>query len=349
MSKKAIIFGVTGQDGSFLSEQLLEDGYDVIGVSRRTSLPNLDRLNHLLDNPNFSIVSGDVTDLASTSRIIAKIAEISDICEIYNLAAQSHVGESFHVPVATWHMTGGGVLNILESIRLLSSFHNIRFYQASSSEMFGNNRRDEEGFADENTPFDPRSPYSVAKVAGHHMTKLYRDAYGLYTCSGILFNHESERRGLNFVTRKITNYIARLVDSEDANFPKLKLGNIDASRDWGFAGDYVWAMRMMMQQEIGDDYVIATGATYTVRDFLEVAFSRVGLIYEDYIEIDPQFFRPAEVHRLLGDASKARKVLGWVPNYDFEQLVARMVDYEIKALSSPSQIPTDKAGYYVSR
>lgn len=335
-NKRAIIFGVTGQDGSFLSDLLIEKGYDVFGVSRRTSLPNLNRVTHLIGHPQFNVISGDITDLASISRVIHNVAEGADTCEVYNLAAQSHVGESFHAPVATWNMTGGGVINILEAIRgYSSSFPNIRFYQASSSEMFGNNRRDDEGYADENTPLDPRSPYAVAKVAGHHLTRLYRDAYGIFTCSGMLFNHESERRGDTFVTKKITNYVAKLYHAK-ANgrvIDKLKLGNIRSSRDWGFAGDYVEAMWLMMQHDTPDDYVVATGKTYSVETFLELAFDFVGEDYRDWIEIDPNLIRPAEVHHLLGDASKAKKILGWVPKYTIYQLVERMIQHEVKTVS----------------
>lgn len=345
MLKKAIIFGVTGQDGSFLSEHLLDNGWVVVGVSRRTSLPNMGRVDHLFSHPSFSVVSGDITDFASISRIINTIfTEDCEAMHVYNLAAQSHVGESFKCPISTWNMTGGGTLNILESIRL-SSFPNlIRFYQASSSEMFGNNRRDSEGYADETTPFSPRSPYAVAKTAAHNMTTLYRDAYGLYACGGILFNHESERRGDTFVTKKITKYVGELYHARAAGktIPKLKLGNIDSSRDWGFAGEYVKAMHKMLCLGNGEagDYVIATGKTFTVRDFLKVSFDQIDLDYEDYIEIDPDLLRPAEVHRLLGDASKARRDLGWNPQYDVWGLANRMVNYEIQKIPQTQDVRT---------
>lgn len=341
MLKKAIIFGVTGQDGSFLSEQLLGEGFVVTGVSRRTSLPNMGRIEHLFSHPAFSVVSGDITDFASVSRIINTVFNDSvEVFHVYNLAAQSHVGESFKCPISTWNMTGGGTLNILESIRLSSFSNEIRFYQASSSEMFGNNRRDEAGFADETTPFDPRSPYAVAKVAAHQMTKLYREAYGLFASNGILFNHESERRGDTFVTKKITKYVGQLYQARKLGkpYPKLKLGNINSSRDWGFAGDYVDAMYKMLCHNKPGDYVVATGKTYTVRDFLQYAFDSIGLHYEDFIEIDPELLRPAEVNRLLGDSSKARKELGWTPYYDTWGLAERMVQHEIQEVPSQSQI-----------
>lgn len=342
MLKKAIIFGVTGQDGSFLSEHLLKNGWRVTGVSRRTSLPNMGRVEHLLSHPSFTIVSGDITDFASVSRIINTVfSDDCEACHIYNLAAQSHVGESFKCPISTWDMTGGGTLNILESIRLSSFSNIIRFYQASSSEMFGNNRRDEAGYADESTPFDPRSPYAVAKVAAHNMTKLYREAYGLFACGGILFNHESERRGETFVTKKITKYVGELYHAMKAGVTlpaKLKLGNINASRDWGFAGDYVKAMHTMLCVKYPRDYVIATGKTFTVRDFLQYAFDRINLHYEDHIAIDPDLLRPAEVHRLLGDSTKARTELGWTPQYDAWGLAQRMVDYEIQKIPQKTEI-----------
>ena len=330
---KVIIFGITGQDGSYLAELLLEKDYEVVGVTRRVSVPTLNRIEHIL--PKIKIVEGDITDAFSVSNIIKE--EEPD--EIYNLAAQSHVGTSFKQPSLTWDVTAGGVLNILEAIRYSSRKDNIKFYQASSSEMFGKNYSLRERFVDilkyqdEKTPFAPQSPYAIAKLAAHHLVRNYRDSYGIFACSGILFNHESERRGEKFVTRKITKWIGEFVASGmDKEFPALRLGNLDAKRDWGHAEDYVRAMWEMMQHETPNDYVVATGETHSVRDFLDVAFKHVGIDdWEDLVVIDPEFYRPSEVDYLLGIPAKAKRVLGWEPEISFEKLAERMVDSDVEA------------------
>ena len=330
---KAIIFGITGQDGSYLAELLLEKGYEVIGVTRRVSVPTLNRITHIL--PKIKIIEGDITDAFSVSNVIKE--EAPD--EIYNLAAQSHVGTSFKQPSLTWDVTAGGVLNILEAIRYSGRKDDIKFYQASSSEMFGKNYNLREGLAemikyqDEKTPFMPQSPYAIAKLAAHHLVRNYRDSYGIFACSGILFNHESERRGEKFVTRKITKWIGEFVASGmDTEFPALRLGNLDAKRDWGHAEDYVRGMWEMVQHETPNDYVVATGETHSVREFLDIAFSHIGVDdWEDLVVIDPEFYRPAEVDYLLGIPAKAKRVLGWEPEISFEQLVKRMVDSDVEA------------------
>ena len=329
---KAIIFGITGQDGSYLAELLIEKGYEVVGITRRVSVPTLNRINHIL--PKIKIVEGDITDAFSVSNVIKE--EEPD--EIYNLAAQSHVGTSFKQPSLTWDVTAGGVLNILEAIRYSGRKDAIKFYQASSSEMFGKNYNLREGFAemikfqDEKTPFAPQSPYAIAKLAAHHLVRNYRDSYGIFACSGILFNHESERRGEKFVTRKITKWIGEFVASGmDKEFPKLRLGNLDAKRDWGHAEDYVRGMWQMVQHKIPDDYVVATGETYSVREFLDIAFKYVGIDdWENLVVIDPEFYRPAEVDYLLGIPTKAKRVLKWEPHISFEKLVERMVDSDVE-------------------
>jgi GDPmannose 4,6-dehydratase len=329
---KAIIFGITGQDGSYLAELLIEKGYEVVGITRRVSVPTLNRINHIL--PKIKIVEGDITDAFSVSNVIKE--EEPD--EIYNLAAQSHVGTSFKQPSLTWDVTAGGVLNILEAIRYSGRKDAIKFYQASSSEMFGKNYNLREGFAemikfqDEKTPFAPQSPYAIAKLAAHHLVRNYRDSYGIFACSGILFNHESERRGEKFVTRKITKWIGEFVASGmDKEFPKLRLGNLDAKRDWGHAEDYVRGMWQMVQHKTPDDYVVATGETYSVREFLDIAFKHVGIGgWENLVVIDPEFYRPAEVDYLLGIPTKAKRVLGWEPHISFEKLVERMVDSDVE-------------------
>jgi GDPmannose 4,6-dehydratase len=329
---KAIIFGITGQDGSYLAELLIEKGYEVVGITRRVSVPTLNRINHIL--PKIKIVEGDITDAFSVSNVIKE--EEPD--EIYNLAAQSHVGTSFKQPSLTWDVTAGGVLNILEAIRYSGRKDSIKFYQASSSEMFGKNYNLREGFAemikfqDEKTPFAPQSPYAIAKLAAHHLVRNYRDSYGIFACSGILFNHESERRGEKFVTRKITKWIGEFVASGmDKEFPKLRLGNLDAKRDWGHAEDYVRGMWQMVQHKTPDDYVVATGETYSVREFLDIAFGYVGIDdWENLVVIDPEFYRPAEVDYLLGIPTKAKRVLNWEPHISFEKLVERMVDSDVE-------------------
>tara|TARA_R110000824_G_scaffold2020_4_gene9789 strand:+ start:3476 stop:4504 length:1029 start_codon:yes stop_codon:yes gene_type:complete len=329
---RAIIFGITGQDGSYLAELLLKKGYEVVGITRRVSVPTLNRINHIL--PKIKIVEGDITDAFSVSNVIKE--EEPD--EIYNLAAQSHVGTSFKQPSLTWDVTAGGVLNILEAIRYSGRKDDIKFYQASSSEMFGKNYNLREGFAemikyqDEKTPFMPQSPYAIAKLAAHHLVRNYRDSYGIFACSGILFNHESERRGEKFVTRKITKWIGEFVASGmNKEFPALRLGNLDAKRDWGHAEDYVRGMWEMVQHEKPNDYVVATGETYSVRQFLDIAFKHVGIDdWQHLVVIDPEFYRPAEVDYLLGIPAKAKRVLGWEPHISFEQLVERMVDSDVE-------------------
>lgn len=327
--KTAIIFGVTGQDGSYLTDLLLSKDYQVVGVARRSSVDTTERLGQNIKNVNFTLVEGDITDAFCVSDIINKF----EPDEVYNLAAQSHVGTSFKQPTLTWDVTGGGCLNILEAIRVSPRVNDIRFYQASSSEMFGKNfTLTEDGkYQDENTAFMPQSPYAIAKLAAHHLVRNYRDSYGIYASSGILFNHESERRGENFVTRKITKWIGRfLASGKDENFPKLGLGNLKARRDWGHAKDYVQAMWLMLQKETADDYVVATGETHSVEDFLEYSFKYAGLgDWDQYVYIDPEFFRPAEVDYLLGNPTKAAEELGWEPQIKFQELAHRMVEADI--------------------
>lgn len=327
--KKAIVFGITGQDGSHLADLLLSKGYFVIGVSRRASTDNTQRIKHILSHESFELSEGDITDAHSVNNILKKH---EDVDEIYNLAAQSHVAVSFKQPALTWDITGKGCLNILQSMVDLRI--NARFYQASSSEMFGKHY-DElspgNKFQSEDTKFMPQSPYAIAKCAAHHMTRLFREGYGLHSSAGILFNHEGERRGETFVTRKITKWIGDWVKSgRDPNFPKLRLGNLEAFRDWGYAGDYVEAMWMMLQQDCPEDYVICTGETHTIREFLDVAFSHVGIDdWSDLVVQDPEFYRPAEVDYLRGDCSKASEKLGWTPKHSFEDLVKLMVEHDV--------------------
>jgi GDPmannose 4,6-dehydratase len=315
---KALITGITGQDGSYLADFLLEQGYEVVGMVRRTSTINFDRIRHIQDR--ITLVQGDLLDQVSLINILQEHRPD----EVYNLAAQSFVPTSFQQPVLTGEFTALGVTRVLDAIRIVDP--KIRFYQASSSEMFGKVR---EVPQNENTPFYPRSPYGVAKVYGHWITVNYRESYGLFACSGILFNHESPRRGLEFVTHKITHGVAR-IKLGLAN--ELRLGNLEARRDWGYAPDYVRAMWLMLQQDQPDDYVIATGETHSVREFCQEAFDYVGLDWEKYVVSDPKFYRPAEVDMLVGDASKARRVLGWQPSVTFRQLVRIMVDADLAAL-----------------
>jgi len=317
--KTAVITGVTGQDGSYLAELLLEKGYEVIGVVRRTSHDSYERIGHLLDRVH--VVAADLLDQHSLTMVIRDAKPD----EVYNLAAQSFVPTSWSQPVLTGEFTALGVTRLLEAIRL--AHPEARFYQASSSEMFG---KAVETPQRETTPFYPRSPYGVAKVYGHWITVNYRESYGMYAVSGILFNHESPRRGLEFVTRKISDAVARIKLGKAS---ELRLGNIDSARDWGFAGDYVEAMWRMMQQPEPDDYVVGTGAKHSVRDFCAAAFGHVGLDWKKYVKTDPRFVRPAEVDVLLADASRARKELGWTPEVDFEQLVHMMVDADLERLS----------------
>jgi GDPmannose 4,6-dehydratase len=322
--KKALITGVTGQDGSYLAELLLAKGYEVHGLIRRASSFNTGRLDDIYRDPHESGVRffmhyGDLSDSGSLVNLIRDLQPD----EIYHLGAQSHVKVSFEIPEYTADATGMGTVRILEAIR--ASGVDTRFYQAGSSEMFGTSPPPQ----GEDTPFHPRSPYGVAKVFAHHMTVNYREAYGLFACNGILFNHESPRRGETFVTRKISRAVARIkAGLQD----KLYLGNLDARRDWGYAPEYVEAMWLMLQQDSPDDFVIATGESHTVREFCELAFARVGLDHEAYVEVDPRYYRPAEVDFLEGDASKARRLLGWEPKVRFEQLVEIMVDADVKLL-----------------
>lgn len=315
MARKALITGVTGQDGSYLAELLLSKGYDVFGVVRRASTDRFERIEHLRDR--VTIIDADLLDQSS----LMSALEQSQADEVYNLAAQSFVPTSFQQPVLTAEFTAVGVARLLEALRHVRP--EARFYQASSSEMFG---KVFESPQRETTPFHPRSPYGVAKVYGHWITVNYRESYDLFACSGILFNHESPRRGLEFVTRKITHAVARIA----AGLQKqLALGNLDARRDWGFAGDYVDAMWRMLQLDEPQDYVISTGQTHSVREFCEIAFGHVNLDYNDYVVIDPAFFRPAEVDLLLGDSKRANEELDWTPAVDFTQLVTMMTESDV--------------------
>lgn len=337
--KKALIFGITGQDGSYLTENLLSKDYRVTGVARRVSVDTTSRISHVMHN--IKMAEGDITDQFCVSNIIH--TEQPD--EIYNLAAQSHVGTSFKQPTATWAITAGGCLNILEAIRSLDLMDRVRFYQASSSEMFGRNydmrnysiynisgRNSILKYQDEETSFKPQSPYAIAKLAAHYAVDNYRESYGLFGCSGILFNHESERRGEKFVTRKITKWIGGFVKAgKPSDYPKLRLGNLDSRRDWGHAEDYVEAMWRMLQREKPGDYVISTGETHSIREFLHVAFKEVGIDdWGDYVVVDPEFYRPADVDYLLGLPSKAKYELGWEPKISFKALVKRMVAHDCK-------------------
>ena len=359
--KTAIIYGVTGQDGSHLADILLEKDYLVFGVSRRTSTDNTTRIQHLLNNDKFKLLEGDITDQSS---VLNTLSYHGHVDEVYNLAAQSHVAVSFNQPGLTWDITGKGCLNILQSIVDLKMM-NTRFYQASSSEMFGSNYDEIKTngdfddklpllkFQNEETKFLPQSPYAIAKCAAHFMTRLYREGYGLHASAGILFNHEGPRRGEKFVTRKITKWIGSFLKwidetgyttqelesddfktSEDhiinleGSFPKLRLGNLEAFRDWGYAGDYCEAMWLMLQQDCPDDYVICTGETHTIREFLDVAFKEVGVSdWSNYVVQDPEFYRPAEVDYLRGDCSKANNKLGWTPKHSFEEGIKRTLDW----------------------
>lgn len=316
--KSALITGITGQDGAYLAKLLIEKGYKVFGLIARRSTSTIWRLEFLGIEKQVELIEGDVTDLSSVIRAINKARP----SEIYNLAAQSFVGTSWEQPVLTAQVTGVGVLNVLEAIRTTDP--SIKFYQASTSEMFG---LIQESMQSEKTPFYPRSPYGVAKLYGHWITVNYRESFNMFTCSGILFNHESPLRGIEFVTRKVTDAVARIKLGKQN---ELRLGNIDAQRDWGFAGDYVEAMWLMLQQQEPDDYVVATGRTTTVRDMCKIAFDYVGLDYEDYVVIDPKFYRPAEVDILLGNPEKAMKKLAWEPRTGLEQLIHMMVDADVE-------------------
>jgi len=321
----ALITGITGQDGSYLAEFLLEQGYKVVGLVRRTSTVNFQRIQHI--QKRLTLVSGDLLDQASLISVLQEYRPQ----EVYNLAAQSFVPTSWSQPVFTGEVTALGVTRLLESIRQV--YPETRFYQASSSEMFGKVR---EVPQNESTPFHPRSPYGVAKAYGHWITVNYRESYDLFACSGILFNHESPRRGLEFVPRKVAHGAAliKLGMARD-----LRLGNLDAKRDWGYAGDYVRAMWLMLQQEQPDDYVVGTGQTHSVRNLCQVAFGHLGLDYQEYVKPDPRFMRPAEVDLLISDPAKARSELGWEPAVSFEELVTMMVDADLKRLQAEALFP----------
>jgi GDPmannose 4,6-dehydratase len=318
-SKRALITGLTGQDGSYLAEVLLDEGYEVFGVVRRSSTETFERIDHFKDR--VTLVQADLTDQVS---IIDAVDEIRP-AEVYNLAAQSFVPTSWKQPILTGDVTALGPTRVLEAIRMVDK--SIRFYQASSSEMFGHVQ---EVPQKESTPFYPRSPYGVAKVYGHWITVNYRESYDIFTCSGILFNHESPRRGLEFVTRKVTDAAVRI---KLGLAKELRLGNLDAKRDWGYAKDYVRGMWMMMQQDEAEDFVLSSGEMHTVRDMCEIAFGRVDLDMNDHVVVDPKFYRPAEVHELLGDSSKAKAKLGWEPEVSFEELITMMVDADLERLS----------------
>ena len=362
----AMVWGITGQDGSYLAEYLLSKGYYVVGVGRRSSVNTKERLAGVENQDDFYYREGDITDATSVSGLINEYKPH----ECYNLAAQSHVGTSFQQPVSTFQIDAVGPLNLLDSIRTLSP--DTRYYQASTSELFGDNTSSDddiyktfytadgrrgrvlvgkgrERYQGENTAFAPRSPYAVAKMAAHHLVHTYRESYGLHASSGILFNHESPRRGENFVTRKITKWIGQFVN-EYGPFPfvaslpvekQLALGNLDAYRDWGYAGDYVRAMHLMLQQSKPDDYVIATGEAHSVREFLDETFNCIGIAdWTPYVRIDPKFFRPAEVEYLRGRADKAQRVLGWKPEVTFKELVKKMVENDIQMAKSPKTVYT---------
>jgi GDPmannose 4,6-dehydratase len=322
MAKRAIITGITGQDGSYLAELLLGKGYEVTGIVRRLSAPNFWRIDHLLDR--ITLRPADLLDQLSLIRVVRDVRPH----EFYNLAAMSFVPASWDQPLLTGEFNSQGVTRVLEAIRQVDPA--IRIYQASSSEMYGRVR---EVPQTELTPFYPRSPYGVSKVFGHYITVNYRESYGMYAVSGILFNHESPRRGIEFVTRKVTDGVARI---KLGLATSLGLGNLDACRDWGFAGDYVRAMWLMLQQDTADDYVIATGVSHSVQQLVQSAFTHAGLDWQKYVKTDPAFLRPAEVDHLIGDAAKARNLLGWEPEVNFEKLVAMMVDADIERLSGPS-------------
>jgi GDPmannose 4,6-dehydratase len=315
-NRRALITGITGQDGSYLAEFLLDRGYSVFGMVRRASKDNFERLEHIRDR--LELRQGDLLDQLSLIHLL----EESRPHEIYNLAAQSFVPTSWSQPVLTAEFTALGVTRMLDSIRLVDP--SIRFYQASSSEMFGKVRETPQS---ERTPFHPRSPYGVAKAYGHSITVNYRESYGLFACSGILFNHESPRRGLEFVTRKVTDGVARI---KHGRARELRLGNLDARRDWGFAGDYVQAMWLMLQQDQPGDYVVATGESHSVQELVELAFAHAGLDWREFVVVDPDLKRPAEVDTLMGDATKARQMLGWSPTVGFAELVRMMVDFDLE-------------------
>jgi len=316
--RRALITGITGQDGSYLAEFLLEKGYHVVGMVRRSSTESFERIAHLRDR--IEIREGDLLDQLSLITLLHHV----DPHEVYNLAAQSFVPTSWEQPILTSEVTALGATRLLEAIRVVN--RSIKFYQASSSEMFGKVRETPQS---ELTPFHPRSPYGVAKTYAHYLTINYRESYGIFACSGILFNHESPRRGKQFVTRKVTDGVARITAGRAR---QLRLGNMDAKRDWGFAGDYVQAMWLMLQQSKADDYVVASGETHSVRELCQIAFSHAGLDWQEHVVVDPALVRPAEVDLLIGDASKARRVLGWAGKHSFRQLIEMMVDADVAAV-----------------
>jgi GDPmannose 4,6-dehydratase len=318
MTKAALITGITGQDGSYLAELLLNKGYEVYGLVRRLSTPNMSRISHIADNIIF--LEGDLTDQSSLN--VAMQTAQPD--EVYNLAAQSFVATSWNQPVLTGNVTGLGVTRVLDAVKHFC--HDARFYQASSSEMFGNV---DEVPQSELTRFRPRSPYAIAKVYGYYTTVNHRESYDMFCCNGILFNHESPRRGIEFVTRKITDGVSRI---HQGLSKELRLGNLDAKRDWGYAEDYVEAMWLMLQQDVPDDFVIATGESHSVREFVEIAFSSAGLDWRDHVKMDERFMRPADVPELRGNATKAREKLGWKPKTSFEELVTMMVEADLERM-----------------
>ena len=321
MRRVAFITGITGQDGSYLTEFLLGKGYTVVGLVRRVSTENIQRISHI-ESDELKLVEGDITDLSCLIHVVGKYKPD----EVYNLAAQSFVHASFDEPIHTSNVNALGALNVLEAVRLMHP--KAKVYQASTSEMFGKVQQTPQT---ETTPFHPRSPYGVSKTYAHYMVQNYRESYDMYACGGILFNHESPRRGTEFVTRKITQAVARISHNLQDT---LRLGNLDAQRDWGYAPDYVEAMWLMLQQDTPQDFVISTGETRTVREFCEIAFKHVGLCLTQHVVVDPKFYRPAEVDILKGDNTKAKEVLGWAPRHTFEGLVTAMVDYDMKAVAN---------------
>jgi len=339
MTKKGFITGVNGQDGSYLAEFLLEKDYEVYGMIRRSSTDTTERIDHILDHERFHLVEGDVTDATGVNRLFCRV--MPD--EVYNLAAQSHVGTSFDQPVATFEINAIGVINLLEAIRQFKP--ECKFYQASTSELFGDTQQEPQH---ENFRMNPCSPYAIAKLAAHKMVSTYRKAYDMYACAGILFNHESPRRGLNFVTRKITNYIAGVIAKQDElqrdpikgkDIPALQLGNLDSKRDWSHAKDMVRGMWMMMQQEKPEDFVLSSGTTRTIRDLLVIAFEHAGLDYMKYVEINPDFYRPAEVTLLRGTSAYAKQKMGWEPEITFNDMIVEMIESDTERVSSGSQSP----------
>jgi len=337
---RALITGITGQDGSYMAELLLNRGYEVFGLIRRSSMNRFDRIAAILED--IELVEGDLTDQSSLDNVVLNVKPD----EVYNLAAQSFVPVSWNQPVLTGDVTGLGVIRVLEAIR--KNRPQAKFLQASSSEMFGKVRETPQT---ETTPFYPRSPYGVAKVFGHYITVNYRESYKLFACAAIGFNHESPRRGLEFVTRKVTHQVARI---KCGLADKLLMGNLDAKRDWGFAGDYVYAMWLMLQQPAPEDFVLATGKTHSIRELLETAFDSVGLNWKDYVECDPKLIRPAEVEFLCGDASKARQKLGWRPQLGFTELIRMMVEADLSAIQASEKagtprVPKTNGHYSVAR